>query len=532
MPWHIETDNPDCAGGFAVVKDDDGEVVGCHETEASAADQITALNIAEAEDRGPYGVDLTVNRETQSAAARGLRLHEAGKSGDGIVPATVRDAVRMARREELSEAKVRRMPAWFARHEGDWTPGTDDQPGEETPGYVAWLLWGGDPGRAWAERKVRELDRAAAEEERAMIVDRDGEEYVNLSPRQKMLAEKIEKVAETFGRFDQSIGPEGAHYIAASDNPWVEEGMACQNCVAFRGGGACEWVSGEIEPEALCKLWVISADKLVGVEPTPVTDYPAESEDEDEAEGGSDELQLIGADAEEMSMPEIRVERAAPLARAKWDDSGAGVNLKTIRGYASVFNSMSTDLGGFREVVAPGAFTRALAKNPDLRLLYNHNAEAVLARTSSGSLEVIEDETGLRVWARVDMEDPDVARVVPKMMRGDVDEMSFAFTVEEDEWDERDGYPLRTIRSVGELFEVSITPWGAYTATKAEVLERARSDGRVLIARATPTVAEPSPGGSESQVDDLGMGRSRADEARIRAAKWRARLSHHRLNTR
>jgi hypothetical protein len=63
------------------------------------------------------------------------------------------------------------------------------------------------------------------------------------------------------------------------------------------------------------------------------------------------------------------------------------------------------------------------------------------------------------------------------------------------------------------------------------MLERARSDGRVLIARATPTVAEPSPGGSESQdADVLGMGRSRSDEGRIRAAKWRARLSHHKLN--
>lgn len=531
MPWHIETENPDCAGGFAVVKDEDGEVVGCHETEASATNQITALNIAEAEDRGPNGVSLTVNRETQSAAARGIRLHEAGKSGDGIVPATVRDAVRMARREELSEDKVRRMPAWFARHEGDWTPGTDDQPGEESPGYVAWLLWGGDPGRAWAERKVRELDRAAAEEDRSMIVDRDGEEYVNLTPRQKALAEKYEKVTEHFGRFDQSIGPDGAHYMAASDNPFIEEGMACQNCVAFRGGGACEWVSGEIEPEALCKLWVISADKLSGVEPQPVPDYPTESDDEDEDEGGSDELQLIGADAEEIVMYESRIERAAPLARVEWRESGAGPEMKTIRGYAAVFNSMSHDLGGFREVIAPGAFAKALGRGADVRLLYNHDDGAVMARTKSGTLELMEDETGLRVWARVDMADTDVQRVIPKMMRSDVDQMSFAFTVEEDEWDESGGYPLRTIRSVGELFEVSIVPFPAYEATKAAVFERARSDGRVLVARATPTVAEPSPGGSESQdADVLGMGRSRADEARIRAAKWRARLSHHKLN--
>lgn len=530
MPWHIETDNPDCAGGFAVVKDEDGTLVGCHETEASAQDQITALNISEAEDRGPNGVDLTVNRETQSAAARGLRLHEQGKSGDGIVPATVRDAVRMARREELSEAKVRRMPAWFARHEGDWTPGTDDQPGEETPGYVAWLLWGGDPGRAWAERKVREMDRAAAEQSRSVMIDRDGEEYVNLTARQKAMAEAYEDIAETFGRFDQSIGPDGAHYMVADDNPFIEEGMACGNCVAFRGGGACEWVQGEIQPEGLCKLWVIAADKLAGVEPQPVSDYPAESEDD--GEGGSDELQLIGADAEESAMPEIRIERAAPLARVEWRVSGVPEN-KNIKGYAAVFNSMSHDLGGFREVIAPGAFSDVLARGADVRLLYNHDDGAVMARTKSGTLELVEDEVGLRIWARVDMADPDVQRVIPKMMRADVDQMSFAFTVEEDEWDESGGYPLRTIRSVGELYEVSIVPFPAYEATKAEVYERARSEGRVLVARATPTVAEPSPGGSESQVDDdLGMGRSRSDEGRIRAAKWRARLSHHRLNTR
>lgn len=479
------------------------------------------------EQRGPNGVSLVPTEEIQSAAARGLRLHEAGKSGDGIVPATVRDAVRMARREELSEDKVRRMPAWFARHDGDWTPGADDQTGEETPGYVAWLLWGGDPGRAWAEDKVREMDRA--EEDRSVMTNRDGYEGANLTARQKKLADWYEQVAETFGRFDQSIGPDGAHYMVADDNPFVEEGMACGNCVAFRGGGACEWVQGEIELEGLCKLWVIAADKLAGVKPQTAPDYPAESEDD--GEGGSDELQLSGADAEESAMPEIRIERAAPLARVEWRVSGVPEN-KVIKGYAAVFNSMSHDLGGFREVIAPGAFSEVLARGADVRLLYNHDDGAVMARTKSGTLELIEDEVGLRIWARVDMADPDVQRVIPKMMRADVDQMSFAFTVEEDEWDESGGYPLRTIRSVGELFEVSIVPFPAYEATKAEVYERARSDGRVLIARATPTVAEPSPGGSESQVDDLGMGRSRSDEGRIRAAKWRARLSHHRLDTR
>jgi hypothetical protein len=49
MPYSIETDNPGCRRGYAVVKDSDREVMGCHATRRAARAQITALNIAEAE---------------------------------------------------------------------------------------------------------------------------------------------------------------------------------------------------------------------------------------------------------------------------------------------------------------------------------------------------------------------------------------------------------------------------------------------------------------------------------------------------
>jgi phage I-like protein len=49
MPWHIEDDNPGCLG-YAVVKDEDGELEGCHRTRAQAEDQLAALNIAEYDD--------------------------------------------------------------------------------------------------------------------------------------------------------------------------------------------------------------------------------------------------------------------------------------------------------------------------------------------------------------------------------------------------------------------------------------------------------------------------------------------------
>ena len=102
-------------------------------------------------------VNLTPPEGVRSALRRGLKLHEEGHSGDGLVPETVAWARRMANGEAASEAKIRKMRAWHARHAVDRRPGWENPP---TPGYVAFLLWGGAAGRSWAERKVAELDRA------------------------------------------------------------------------------------------------------------------------------------------------------------------------------------------------------------------------------------------------------------------------------------------------------------------------------------------------------------------------------------
>ena len=102
--------------------------------------------------------DLTPTEAMANAAKRGLRLHEEGKSGDGLKPETVRRANIIAERQELTEDHVREMAAWFPRHEASKTPDWD-KAGEEKPGYVAWLLWGGDPAQAWSARKVAELDK-------------------------------------------------------------------------------------------------------------------------------------------------------------------------------------------------------------------------------------------------------------------------------------------------------------------------------------------------------------------------------------
>lgn len=133
-----------------------------------------------------------------------------------------------------------------------------------------------------------------------------------------------------------------------------------------------------------------------------------------------------------------------------------------VAGYAAVFGQ-ETDIGGmFREVIAPGAFDEAVGRD-DVVFLINHEG-LPLARTRSGTLKLTQDDKGLRMETVLDADDPDVQSIVPKMKRGDLDKMSFAFWPEVQEWDESGEIPVRTIRKA-RLFDVSIVTTPAYDGT-------------------------------------------------------------------
>ena len=473
------------------------------------------------EQRAPGDVDLTPTAAMAAAARKGLRLYEEGKGGDGLVAATIRDARRMAAREPLSEAKVRRMPAWWARHSEDWTE-ADTKAGEETPGYVAALLWGidstnGAPGATWAARKVRELDRAAGEEDRS-VERRDDAPW--LTPRQRAIYESLEAIAEGFGAFDKGTGADGLHYIAAADNAWADDGLACQSCAFYRGGGGCELLAAEdvVEPEGVCKYWLVP-DPDAEPMPMPMSEEDGEEAPDEETPDDMDDMDDVQRDTREHSHSPVPVE---------YRESGAGSNYKTITGYAAVWNRMSEDLGGFREIIAPGAFTRALERGDTIKLLYDHDSATAMASTDNGTLELREDETGLHVWARVDMSDPDVQRVAAKLRSGVVDQMSFAFSMgdgAEDEWDYTAGMPVRTIRSVSDLYEVSVVAFPAYTSTKVALLERARNAGRLPLVGATD--AAPIVVGGESPDEAV-----RGTDPRRSATYWRAKLTQRKQENR
>lgn len=194
-------------------------------------------------------VNLKPTAGMAAAAKRGLRLHEDGKSGDGLKPETVARANKIARREALTEDHVREMNAWFARHESaSKSPGWDE-PGAEKPGFVAWLLWGGTPAKNWASRKVASMESREA----------DIEPGETLSPANFALYEAIEQIAVENGQWPQA-GPGGAHYMM--DNPFAQQGMRCENCVFWNEGGNCDVVEGQIDQNAVCKLWVIPEERL------------------------------------------------------------------------------------------------------------------------------------------------------------------------------------------------------------------------------------------------------------------------------
>jgi uncharacterized protein len=145
-----------------------------------------------------------------------------------------------------------------------------------------------------------------------------------------------------------------------------------------------------------------------------------------------------------------------------------------LTGYAATFNSWSKNLGGFRELLMPGAFDRSLKGKPDVKCLFNHAPDNILGRTKSGTLVLSTDAKGLKFRCELNRGSQYHRDVYEAVKRGDIDECSFAFTVtkEGQSWEEgRDtetGEPiaLRKLKDV-DLIDVSVVTYPAYNQTSA-----------------------------------------------------------------
>ncbi|NBQ51055.1 MAG: HK97 family phage prohead protease [Marivivens sp.] len=353
-------------------------------------------------------------------AQRGLEWRrEYGRGGTQVGVARARD---IANKRDLSMDTVRRMNSYFARHEVDkdaegFRPGEDGYP---SAGRIAWALWGGDAGQSWAARLVAQDD-----EDRAETRPYEGEHAARIRDPEGF---------DSFRRVNGE-GGQGVDFVYG-----ITDGEAQVQSIRFK-------IDFFTEDQA--REWLESNDF------EPLLFEPAAPIDDSRASVVSLPQKL---EAPKMAEAEIRALNA-PLELREEDDG-----LIRVAGYAAVFNE-ETNIGGyFTETIAPGAFTSALDRGDDVVLLVNHDG-LPLARTRSGTLRLTQDERGLYIESELDPSDPDVRAIVPKMKRGDLDKMSFAFIPTRQSWDDSGDMPKRMIEDL-QLFDVAIVTTPAYDGTE------------------------------------------------------------------
>ena len=375
MPYEIQMDNEDCKG-HAVVKLDDGRIMGCHETHEEAEKQLQAILINEAKQKEEENsldqetelrqVDRTPPKFMQDNAQRGL--DNLNKAGDGLTEKTKREARQMASGEQISIDKIVRIAAWHKRHISDLDREKTNPQDPDTwvASDVAFLLWGSNPwtepmkAADWADRKIAQLVS-------------EGE----LEPRKQKNKKKEFRLMDKFDR-------------------------------------------------------VISISQTLGMQKRSTI------------------LKTMERQTENRSFTFSAVEQR----------SEDNTDTLLFTGYASVFNKpygVRDSRGQYNETIKPGAFKKTLKEQDDVRFLVNHDG-IPLARTSSGTLQLEEDDYGLFVRAELDPSNPTVAEVSSAMKRGDLNEMSFAFAAIKDNFDQNGEN-----REVNEarLFDVSVVTYPA-----------------------------------------------------------------------
>jgi HK97 family phage prohead protease len=442
MPYYITDTSSDCSG-WAVVKED-GEVLGCHENKQSAIDQAVAVSLAE---------DTQFGGER---AAVGLLA-----SGDWVSwePNNTEILAQVVVVED--QYAVVRI---FEYEYGVFSP-TDK----------LMVI------NVFSIEKIQRPERIAVEEKELDSVADMGDEAM---PDEEFMTRALPDELE-IGDFVswRASGGRARGRITRI----VRDGELTAPESDFTISGTPD------DPAAMIRIYEQTED---GWSDTPVlvvhrfTTLTKIDDLVDESNGARSRASRIIAriDTKERTMTETteKLNRWADVARAiqkkidgepntkepeirttntEFEIRSEGEDGMTFTGYASVFNSSSEDLGGFREFVAPGAFKRSLQSRNEIKLLWNHDTNEPLASVRGGSLELVEDRYGLKVKAK--LPNTTRGRDVAELLRSKViDSMSFGFNVIKDAWS--DNGSVRTLESV-RLHEVSIVTYPAYTATTAQV---------------------------------------------------------------
>lgn len=183
------------------------------------------------------------------------------------------------------------------------------------------------------------------------------------------------------------------------------------------------------------------------------------------------------------------------------------------------YNSMSEDLGGFREQIDATAFRKTLADGANVYALWSHNDGEVLGSTKAGTLTLENRDEGLAFSLEVRSTAMGDDRF-EAVKRGDVIGTSFGFFTERDEWDHLQDPPVRTLKEV-RLLEISPgVPFPAYPGAKSGAVFRSvtneRPTLRILPPESIPAPPEKAP--EEPRSADLEA--KQRDELTLITARW------------
>lgn len=398
-------------------------------------------------------------------AKRALKIREEEGTDCGT-PVGWESARILANREAVSHDRLPRYYSFLSRAKVYDKGSFKDEDGKQICGSIMYAAWGGDEMHRWAERTLENMEEEKSLRHIKSVEETDTEiiiTYGKSEPMEEAGYNKEDERAEAdelsvgdFVSWNSSGGRSQGKVVEITRNGQIEADSG------FKVNGTAE------DPAALISIYEYDSEEEAFVERKPPLRVAHLFSTLTKVEG-----------AEVRSKSEIVETRS-------YNGEARAVEGRTVEGYASVFNSMSEDLGGFREIILPGAFKNAL--NDDVRALYNHDSNYLLARTTSGTLELKEDDKGL--YYRFEMPNTSYGNDLLELYRrGDLTQSSFGFTVDKDSWRMEEGQHIRYIESVSSLFDVSPVVYPAYTAASSG-LRSAEPQGEGEAEEARETAAE------------------------------------------
>jgi HK97 family phage prohead protease len=449
-------------------------------------------------------IDFTPPDGVRKEAEKGLAWRrEHGRGGTAVGIARARD---LSNGTQLSPSTVRRMKAFFDRHEIDkkgegWNPGDDGFPSN---GRIAWALWGSDAGRAYARKVVEQMNAADEKEGRSL---RPFGSTQGIKPNVFVVhgapaSGKTSYVMQHKGDNDVIFDFDKVMSALSGLPPHQKNKNLISYCTDIRA----LIIKKALRKPTVDKTWIITTnigDEMKGqLSDIPVeyihVDTPKEEclkriEEDPDRQPVAEELREAVEryfSSEQRSAPVLpnverrflgnfsNVEKADPdlLRVEKRADPNTGKPQTYVIGYAARFGKDSLLLGDFVERIDPSAFSLVESREDgegrplETRCLFNHDPNHLLGRFPT-TMKMTVDEKGLRYECLLPESRADLAESIS---RGDLRGSSFSFVVAEggEKWSYENGRSTRLVTRIKSLLDCGPVTYPAYGDATVAVAKR------------------------------------------------------------